>query len=48
MVKNLTGGDLAWVMVTYSFIADNSVDRDRVMRLGAVTFCYALRSGTGS
>jgi hypothetical protein len=44
VVQNLTGGDLAWVMVTFSFIADNSADRERVIRLGFITFCYTVRS----
>jgi hypothetical protein len=42
-VQNITGGYLCWVMMCYSFIADNSLPRDRVLRLGAVSFCYTAR-----
>ena len=54
-VQNIAGGYLVWIMMNYSFIADNSLPRDRVLRLGAVSFCYTARlaettacPGTGS
>jgi|LakMenEpi03Aug12_release.lakeMendotaPanAssembly.Ray.scaffolds.fasta_scaffold1872669_1 multisubunit Na+/H+ antiporter MnhF subunit len=43
VAQNITGGYLAWIMVTYSFIADNSEHRDRVFRLGLINFCYVVR-----
>jgi hypothetical protein len=43
VAQNITGGYLAWVMVTYSFIADNSDHRHRVLRLGIVNICYTAR-----
>ena len=42
-VQNIAGGYLVWIMMNYSFIADNSLPRDRVLRLGAVSFCYTAR-----
>ena len=43
MAQNITGGYLAWIMVCYSFIADNTKPRDRVLRLGAVSFVIMVR-----
>ena len=44
-VQNLTGGPMAFFMVSTSFVADNSLPRDRIIRLGALHFCFVARSG---
>jgi hypothetical protein len=42
-IHNICGGYMVWIMMNYSFIADNTVPRDRVLRLGALALCYYLR-----
>ena len=38
VVQNFSGGTLCFIMVVYSFIADNSADRDRTLRLAILRF----------
>jgi len=40
--KNLFGGSLAYVMVVYSFMADNSNDRQRTIRMAILSFSYHM------
>jgi len=40
--QSLTGGFLTFVMMTYSFISDNSTPRERTIRLGVLSFCWRL------
>jgi len=40
--KNVFGGSLAYVMVVYSFIADNSNERQRTIRMAILSFLYHM------
>jgi hypothetical protein len=42
-VQNLTGGIFILVMVSNAFVTDNSLPQDRIVRLGAIHFCYIIR-----
>jgi hypothetical protein len=44
-VQNLTGGMFILGMVSNIFVADNSLPQDRIIRLGAIQFCYFIRYG---
>ncbi|XP_023322692.1 uncharacterized protein LOC111697052 isoform X2 [Eurytemora carolleeae] len=50
-VKNLSGGYLVFIMVTYSFISDNCTPEDRTLRMGILNFSWAvskpIASGVG-
>ena len=39
-VQNISGGVLTFVMMTYSFIADNSSPRERMIRLAVMGFMW--------
>ena len=39
-VQNISGGILTFVMMTYSFIADNSTKRQMTIRLAVLSFCW--------
>ena len=41
-VQNISGGTLTFVMMTYSFIADNSTPRERMIRLAVMGFMWDL------
>jgi len=41
-VQNISGGQLTFVMMTYSFITDNSMPRDRMLRLGILGFMWDI------
>jgi len=41
-IQNISGGFLTFIMMTYSFIADNSTRRQRTIRLGVLNFCWQI------
>eukprot|EP00090_Calanus_glacialis_P013647 TRINITY_DN22303_c0_g1_i1.p1 TRINITY_DN22303_c0_g1~~TRINITY_DN22303_c0_g1_i1.p1 ORF type:complete len:512 (+),score=57.94 TRINITY_DN22303_c0_g1_i1:1-1536(+) len=45
--KNVFGGGLGFVMVVYSFIADNSTDKQRTIRLAILSFTWHVTQPAG-
>jgi len=41
-VQNISGGFLTFIMMTYSFISDNSTRRERTIRLAVLSFCWQV------
>jgi len=41
-IQNISGGYLTFIMMTYSFIADNSTQRERMARLGFASLMWAV------
>ena len=41
-IQNITGGFLTFIMMTYSFIADNSTQRERMIRIGLCSFSWQV------
>ena len=41
-VQNITGGFLTFIMMTYSFISDNSTRRQRTIRMAVLSFCWQV------
>merc|ERR1719317_657747 len=47
LIKNAFGGMLGFVMVVYSFIADNSSDKQRTIRLAILSFTWHMTQPAG-
>ena len=41
-IQNITGEYLTFIMMTYSFIADNSNQRERMIRIGLCSFSLQI------